>query len=379
MRGFRNRAAVFAALLLTGALAGPARAGDAPAAPLGEIQALERAIARELNTGHLGSHTLGELQRLLHRLKTARGDSGETERRTALSPLSEGGEATELRRLEEQAAAGDRTALRALALYRLYRNNPEQAMLAWRQMGSANANDVPFHLLSAYLEMALGEYNSARASLATAARLIETRGGLELSPPLFCTNIAGYRLYETRRAGDFLPGEDTLVYVEIDGADFRTLPSGDSECGLVFGMTLRNASDAIVWAEPNYGAYAPVFNGPIRDLHTALAWRVPNDLPSGLYRLRIEAVEEGSRRRGECSVEFNLAARPTNPPEKPGAAYPPGFNDAIRDAQRQFPGSAPVFRPEAPSAAPGMPPGMSEEWLRNEGYQDLIRKRTQYE
>lgn len=349
-----------------------ARAGEAQlAVPLGEMQALERAIARELNTGHLGSHTLGELQRLLHRLKNARLDGGKTDRQTALEPP--GGESSQavLERLERQAATGDRAALRSLALYQLYMNNPEQAIQAWREMGSATASDLPYHLLSAYLELALGEYNSARASLATATRLIETRTGLELSEPVFCQNIAGYRLYEPRPVGDFLPGEDTLVYVEIDGADFQTLPSGDSECRLLFGMKLRNVSDVIVWAEPNYGEYAPIFNGPIRDLHTALAWRVPNDLPPGLYRLQIEAVEDSSKRRGDCVIEFNLAKRPTNPDQKLGGKYPPGFNQTIRDAQQMFPGSTPEFRPETPT--------MSDEWLRNQGYQDLIRKRVQHE
>ncbi len=352
------------------------RAGEAvPSVPLGEMQALERAIARELNTGDLGSHTLGELQRLLHRLRTARGGE-RADRAAALAPLDAGAGGDDLRRLEDAASTGDRAALRALALYRLYRNSPEEAALAWRQMGSANASDVPYHILSAYIELALGEYNSARASLATAARLIDTRTGLELSEPVFCRNIAGYRLYERRTGGDFLPGEDTLIYVEVEGADFKSLPSGDSECRLLFGMTLRNASKVIVWSEPNYGEYAPLFNGPIRDLHTALAWRVPNDLPPGLYTLEVEATEDVSKRRGGTSVEFTLAARPTNPSQPAGgaAAYPPGFNEAVREAQRMFPGSTPAFQPETPRA-----PGMSDEWLRNEGYQDLIRRRAQYE
>ncbi len=364
--------AVLAALF---ALTGVRAAEPLSAVPLGELQALNRAIDRELNTNALGSHTLGELQRLLHRLQNARADAdgGRTDRATALAPLGGEDDQAALRRLEDQASSGDRAALRSLALYQLYLNNPEQAIRSWRRMGGANTGDVPYHLLSAYLELALGEYSSAQTSLAAATRLIETRTGLELSKPVFCRNIAGYRLYETRASGDFLPGEDTLVYVEIEGADFLTLPGGDSECRLFFGMTLRNGSGAIVWAEPNYGEYAPLFNGPVRDLHTALVWRVPNDLPPGLYTLAVEATEDVSKRRGETSMEFNLASRPTNPERKVGTAYPPGFNETLREAQQMFPGSTPAYQQETP------PRGMPDEWLRNEGYQNLLRKQAQYE
>lgn len=350
----------------------PVSAGEASSiVPQTEMQALERAIARELNTGDLGSQTLGDLQRLLYRLQNNRGavTGPASAHAAALEPLGGDDDIRLLARLEKEAESGNRSALRSLALFQLYMNNPEQSLQSWRKMGSANANDLAFQLLSSYLELALGNYNSARAHLETATRLIETRTALLLSNPVFCDNIAGYRLYEKRAAGDLLPGEETLIYVEIEGADFKTQPDGYSECRLMFGMKLRNDNQVIMWAEPDYGEYAPLFNGPIRDLHTALSWRVPNDLVPGLYRLHIEASEEESAKRGEAVIEFTVAKRPTNPEQRIGGGRPPGVNDALRDAQKYFPGSTTVFQKETMED--------KSEWERNAGYQEMLRKREQ--
>lgn len=376
----RKRMATLAAGVLFGiVISGIAIAGEAPdIVPQTEIQALERAIARELNTGDLGSQALGDLQRLLYRLQNSRtvGQAPISARAAALEPLGSDGDIGTLARLEREAEAGGRSALRSLAMFQLYMNNPEQSLRAWRKMGSANANDLSFQLLSSYLELALGNYNSARSHLETATRLIDTRTALVLSSPMFCSAIAGYRLYEERDRKELLPGDETLIYVEIEGADFKTRADGFSECRLMFGMKLKNDSQVTLWSEPNYGEYSPEFNGPIRDLHTALSWRVPNDLVPGLYRLHIEAEEEESARRGEAILEFTVAKRPTNPEQRFGGAgsYPPGVNDALREAQKYFPGSTPTFQKESRDSFEG-----KSEWERNAGYQEMIRKRTQME
>lgn len=328
------------------AAAAPCLGGEA--IPQVELQALDRAISRELNQNVLGSQVLGDLQRLRHRLERIQHSSGDP-RHAALAPLAVGEDsiAQTLAQLEAEAGNGNRSALRSLALYQVFLGNPETALRHWERLGQTSAADTSHQILSAYLKLALGEYNAARAHLDEASRLMDTRTQLVLSEPVFCENIGGYRLYDRRGEKDFLPGEDTLVYVEVDGADFVTLPDGDVECRLMFGLKLTNDSDRVVWSETSYGEYSPLFNGPVRDLHTALTWRVPNDLVPGVYALAVEAVEESSKRRGESRIEFTVARRATNSAPRPGAnALTPDMRRSIQDAQRQFPGTSIQLPPQ---------------------------------
>lgn len=332
-----------------------------------ELQALDRAISREHNTNELGSQALGDLYRLRRRLESLQQQPTTTksEREASLEPLSRDDSLQSLlNRLQDEAKTGDRAAFRSLALYYLFRNNPEQARVIWQRMGPASTSDLPYQLISAYLELALGEYNSARASLETAQRMIDSRTSLELSKPVFCENVAGYRLYVPRPPKEFLPGDETLIYVEVDGADFHPLPDGYSECRLMFGLKLMNDLGRTLWGEPNYGEYAPAFVGPIRDLHTVLSWRIPNDLEPGLYRLHVETMEQDSKRRGESVVEFNVARKSTNPETRVGSNLPPGYERTIRDAEKTFPGG-----PQS-----GILPGVDDTLKQNQNKYEILKQ-----
>lgn len=338
--------------------------------PLPELRALQRAIESGLNNRELGSQTLAELQRLSDRLEKDR-DLGDADRIAVLPPLedvaaaSAGGDA-DISRLQREAAEGKRSSLRTLALYRLYQNNPEEALRLWDTMGDSNPNDLAYRLMASYLELSLGEYERARSHLDAADRLIGTRSGLGLSTPVFCENIAGYRLYAQRQGKDFMPGDNTLVYVEVEGADFHSIAGGESECRLMFGLRLKNEAGATVWADTTYGEYAPVFNGPIRDLHTALTWRVPNDLTPGVYSLIVEAVEDESKRRGDSSVEFTVARRATNPETRLDESTRRDVNRALQDAGKMFPGAGQQYFKSDERGVDGL--------KSTERYYDLLRQ-----
>lgn len=358
-------------LLFACLAAAAAHAGErASVIPAAQLQALDRAIARESNANELGSQTLGDLVRLRNSLEAMK--QPKSGREAALEPLPrESSMDAHIARLEEEASQGNRASARSLTLYLLSMNNAEQARTVWRRMGPASTSDLPHQLIAAYIDLALGEYNAARTGLEAAQRMIDARANLELSAPVFCENIAGYRLYVPRPQKELLPGEETLIYVEVDGADFQQLADGYSECRIMFGLSLTNDAGRTLWSEPNYGEYAPVFNGPIRDLHTALSWRIPNDLVPGLYRLRVEAVEQSSKRSGERSMEFTVARRSTNPETRPGAGLsgadsriPPGAEQTIRDAQKAFPGG-----PQS-----GFSPSMEELLKKNERVYELLNR-----
>lgn len=341
--------------------------------PLPELRALQRAIESGLNNRELGSQTIGELQRLRDRLEQERA-VGDADRIAVLSPLEDVSVASaeipsgdaDIPRLQKEAAEGKRSSLRTLALYRLYQNNPEEALRLWDTMGDGNPNDLAYRLMASYLELALGEHERARTHLEAADKLIGTRAGLGLSTPVFCDNIAGYRLYVPRLRSDFMPGDNTLVYVEIEGADFHSVGKGESECQLMFGMRLKNDAGVTVWADSNYGEYAPVFNGPIRDLHTALTWRVPNDLTPGVYTLIVEAVEESSKRRGDVSVEFTVGRRATNPEPRLDESTRREVNKALQDAGKMFPGSSSQYFKTEDQGMDGL--------RSSERYYDLLRQ-----
>lgn len=324
-------------LLLLAADLGAGEAG----VPQSELDALDRAIARETVSNQLGSQVLGELHRLKARLQRM-GDATRSEKESALAPLDAGDDSQrrQLERLQAEARDGGRAARRSLALYYLYLNDPEKALAEWRRMGKATDFDMSYLLLASYLEMSLGEYNNGRRNLESALRLLESRTSLVLSTPVFCHNIGGYRIYVERPQGVLLPGEETLIYVEVEGAEFTDAPDGGSACKLMFGLKLKDDNQRTIWYEGEYGEYAPVFAGPIRDLHTALTWRVPNDLEAGRYHLHVEAVEDSTKRRGESILSFNVAKRETNPERRVTGGMPPEvMPKGLYEATKAFPGA----------------------------------------
>lgn len=354
------------ALLAALALAPLLRAGEAePLVPEAEMRALDRVISREATRTNADSQTLGDLVKLKGRLQRLQEDLKSGRGPAASAESSADPQKALLSRLQAEAIAGGRAARRSLALYYMYLNEPEKALAEWRFMGRANDYDIPFLLVSSYLELALGEYNNGKRNLEQALRFMESRSSLVLSQPVFCSNIAGYRLYDERPEGStFLPGDVTLIYVEVEGAEFRAASEGGSECRLMFGLKLQDDNQRTRWMESNFGEYAPLFSGPIRDLHAALTWQIPNDLEPGRYHLFVEAVEDFTKRRGESVIGFNVGRRETNPERRPGPAVTPlprGFGEM----QKAFPGASPM--PEPPD-------------LRSQDYYqmyELLRKNEQ--
>lgn len=367
----RTIAAAFLCIasIWTSICSAPAIAGEVTHS---ELTALRRAVESGLSGRDVGSQTLGDLQRLLDRL-----EGGSRDRGDEAEPLDDEPESpryddsrSEITRLEREAADGKRTSLRTLSLYRLYRNDPEEALRLWNRMGETNPNDLAYRLMASYLELALGEYGKARTHLEQAGRLIGTRSGLGLSKPLFCDNIAGYRLYVPRQNKELLPGDNTLIYVEIEGADFHEIGGGESECRLMFGLRLKNEAGVTVWADPNYGEYAPAFNGPIRDLHSALSWRIPNDTMPGVYTLTIEAVEEKSKRRGDVGMEFSIGRRSTNSETRMDEGLRREVNRVMQDAGKQFPGASSHYFDERTNSFPG---GSRQESRERDSFRDSDR------
>ncbi len=314
--------------------------------PPAEIQALDRAISRELNSGALGSQVLGDLTRLRNRLAYLNTTPSAASAAVAVGEAGDP-QVSLLTSLEREAAGGGgRSARRALAFFYMYLNEPEKARDQWQLMGKGSEYDISYLLISAFLEIALGEHNIGRASVESALSMLQARSPLKVTNPIFCQNVAGFRVYEPVKANNFLPGDDILIYVEIEGAQFSDSREGCSECSLMFGLKLKDDNQGTVWAEPNFGEYMPLFNGPIRDLHAVLTWKVPNNLEPGRYHLTVEAVEDATRRRGEGVTGFEVGRRPTNPEKRPTGwldpktleALPPNFTEM----QSVFPG-APVL------------------------------------
>jgi hypothetical protein len=328
--------------------------------PPAELQALDRAIARELNSGRSGTHTLGDLVRLKNRLLARRALDERREKSQALAPLAGEDSLAGLRaKLENEAGQGIRGAKRSLAFLHLAQNEPEKALEQWQGMGKASDYDLSFLLVSAYLKFAVGEYPAGRADLEKSLGLMDARQGLGISEPVFCLNIMGYRLFVPRAAGDLSPGENVLIYVEVDGAEF--FPSGEGTgCRLAFGLRLKDDSRHTVWADPEYGEYAPVFSGSIRDLHAALTWRVPTDLPPGNYRLSVETVDVASKLSGDNAVSFSVGRHPAESDSSPPEAR-----------RRSLPGANP--------ALPGSPIPLEPPDLRNPEYYRRFELLRRYE
>lgn len=279
----------------------------------GELTALKRAISREASSTNYDPQTLADLTRLQAKLIQMNASVGAPAGASAEDPSRQ-----LLAHLMQAAGKGaGRAERRALAYYYLYLNEPEKAMEQWKLAGSSGQTDLVYPLVSGLLNIVLGELTLARRDLEMTLSSLEARLPLRIGSLVFCRTIAGYREAIPRDPGPLLPGEDVLVYAEVEGAQFQSLAGGGADCELEFSIKILDDEQRTVWAEPNFGVYSPEFMGPIRDLHTALTLRIPNDLAAGRYQLVIDVMEPRSNRRGSAAIGFDVKKRPTAQETRP--------------------------------------------------------------
>jgi hypothetical protein len=219
------------------------------------------------------------------------------------------------------ADRNSREARLTYARYCLFANKPLEARKELEKTGPADEKDLLYPLLLAYTHILLDDYPRAEKYLRQIELGMVQERELRLSPPVFCSEINAYRLYTPQPDDAFQPGDNTLVYVEVDGTGFRRTETGAAFCDLGFSLCVKDEKQKIVWESPDHGQWRHTYRGPVRDLHVSIWLRFPVDLPPGNYSLFVTCRDHVNNGEGRADTAFTLGNAPRintpPPPEKP--------------------------------------------------------------
>ncbi len=278
-------------------------AGDQELIPE-DIDFLRRIRAKLAATGR-GSPA--EVDRLAAIIRKCRAAIQSAAARTAGSDAPLRGRLEEILLARVARDQGDRRARDSLALYYLFLDRPQEAVRLYLDMGPAAPQDIFHPLLTAYAYLRLGAYADAGRYLDRLAPLMRERRPLRVSPPVLCKSVTAYRLYEPLSNATLRPGASSLLYIELDGVSFRPTGDGGSACSLTFGLEVRDEMQNLLWERPDYGDYTHAFQGPVRDMHATVIFRVPSDLPPGRYSVFVHCRDRYSNQSGTGDASFSVA------------------------------------------------------------------------
>jgi hypothetical protein len=183
------------------------------------------------------------------------------------------------------------------------RRNLEDYREIIRSFQEEGPGSLELELLKAALYQKIGQADLRdRAMERAAGKATPAAGALSLGRLAFAREIRGYRSYTPRGDSEFRPGEDVLLYGEIEG--FRNVPTfrnGSPAHRRSFSaeLVLRRADGQEVDRREllRAGAAVEVVDDAAKPVHFWGRYPLPAGIAAGAYRLEVEANDlEGHRR-----------------------------------------------------------------------------------
>lgn len=221
------------------------------------------------------------------------------------------------------ASPSDRISNLAAARLLLSQGQADIALKYLTHAQAASTDDIEWPLLCTQAYIQLGDFEKAAIYSAQVDSLLQNRSVLQLSKPILVDEVTGYRLYTPAKSVKIASGDRLTLYVEISGAKFSPA-AGGARCTLDFSLELRDAFQNVIDSNENYGRYDPIYNGPVRDLHATIYYRLPDHLDPGRYVLLLrcrDALGQDTKAQTEYTLTIGAAAgRPTVPGDTEEAA-----------------------------------------------------------
>lgn len=205
------------------------------------------------------------------------------------------------------AHPGNRTDALRLARFHLFADDPLGAERILRALGPVDERDAQHPLLSAEAAFGLADYQQADYALNLAFQRISQRLPLQVSAPLFCRRINGYRLYEKREDLSLRAGSEVLLYVEVANVAFRSVGKSGMACDIGVAIQILDNNDVEVYRSDDHGEWKETYQGAVRDMHLAIHVRIPGQLLPGNYRLRVICRDRIRQVEGIGEIAFSLA------------------------------------------------------------------------
>ena len=143
--------------------------------------------------------------------------------------------------------------------------------------------------------------------LDAAIRNLQPRADLKLRHLALCRRIQTFGDYEPFEKNAFSPGQDVLLYAEVE--NFTSRPTGDGrlETLLRSMITIREgSSDGKIVHEILVGVTPDICRTSRRDYFHNYEFKFPRTLPLGRYVLRLTVTDLHGNKKASESLRFLL-------------------------------------------------------------------------
>lgn len=143
------------------------------------------------------------------------------------------------------------------------------------------------------------------AQLNDAVRRLQEKSRLELRNMAFCTNILSYGNYEKFPRDEFTPGQEVLLYVEVE--NYKSEPTADNRYRTLLRSTIDLLSPAgDVRKRIEFKATEDLCRNYRRDYFHSYQFKIPQTMPLGPHTLKLTVFDELSGKMISSSLNFTV-------------------------------------------------------------------------
>ncbi|MBI1346901.1 hypothetical protein GC163_11505 [bacterium] len=198
----------------------------------------------------------------------------------------------------------------SLRMLYLIGNHQERALTAipgiepaeqefWQQLfwGTINALDAE------HIPLAKDRATQTMAQLNSAIRRLQEQADLQVRHVTFCQQIVGFGNYEKLARSEFSPGQEVLMYADID--NFKSDPTADGQYRTLLRSTIELMSPSgEVRKRIDFPATEDACSTYRRDYFHNYQFRIPERMPLGPHVLKLTVFDELSGKMNSYSLNF---------------------------------------------------------------------------
>lgn len=197
-----------------------------------------------------------------------------------------------------------------LRMLYLMAQHPERALTAVPGVDPADQEFLQqlFWAVSNYLDSEHIPSERDRASqtlaqLQNAAQRLREKSDLEIHNLAFCEQIQYFGNYQRFPRDEFNPGQETLLYAELQ--NFKSEPTGDGQYRTVLRSLLEilGPTGEVRW-QKDFPATEDLCRTPRRDYFHNYQFAIPNNLPLGPHTLKLTVFDELSGKMASYTLNF---------------------------------------------------------------------------
>ncbi len=197
-----------------------------------------------------------------------------------------------------------------LRLLYLVAQRPEQALTAipgleaaeqeyWQQLCWAASNSLDAEQFPLPRDRA----SQAIAPLNTALRRLREQADLSIKNTAFCEQISYFGNYQKFARDEFTPGQEVLLYAEIENFNTEQTPDGEHRTLLRSVIDIIGANGQTRWHK-TFAATEDRCRNPRRDYFHNYQFTIPDRLPLGAHTLKLTVVDDLSGKQASYSLRF---------------------------------------------------------------------------